>query len=508
MATTQDPKIDLDRMLKNQMGERVSSRDFDRDSQQRSTIRRIQNITNHISKEKTYEEPAKRIPVRYDDVDVLVVGGGPAGLAAAISAKWVDKTKKVMILDFAGCFGGTITQVGMESIYWYKYEGTAELGGFGAYLEKCANELGATSKFPANSSNCLQTEIFKVVADKMIKDNGVIPLLHTKVVDVIMSLNTITGVVAESKSGRFAIYAKRVIDASGDGDVAFLAGAKMTVLELDQRMGITQVFNVKGLNKEKFQSHLSKNMATYKDWGHSDGEFEQDTEGKEDHLASPYFKELQGVDAGLGTQNASIDGTWSTVTPHGEVLNLNLVHFKNVDGLHVEDLTRCEMDGRENAMKAIGLLQKNIPGFEDVHLRNFAHTVGIRDTRKLHAVYNITHDDVMNDGRFDDAVGSFVRFVDGYSQLVLPIDGRRFQIPLRCLISPDVKNLMVAGRCIGGDSTSHASVRNMGCTFVTGQAAGVCSGVSLRIGTDSTDYQNATYVKNAQVECENQNMVI
>lgn len=109
-------------------------------------------------------------------------------------------------------------------------------------------------------------------------------------------------------------------------------------------------------------------------------------------------------------------------------------------------------------------------------------TLGVRDSRKIVGKYNLTGEDVCLQGRFEDTVGIFPEFVDGYSILMLPTTGRFFEIPYGCLV-PDVDNLLVAGRCVAGDMVSHAAVRNMMCCTVTGQAAGVAAALSLKTKT-------------------------
>lgn len=106
-------------------------------------------------------------------------------------------------------------------------------------------------------------------------------------------------------------------------------------------------------------------------------------------------------------------------------------------------------------------------------------TLGVRDSRKIVGQYNLTGDDVCLQGRFEDSIGVFPEFVDGYAILILPTTGRFFQLPYRCLV-PDVDNLLVAGRCVSGDMVSHAATRNMMCCTVTGQGAGVAAAISLK----------------------------
>jgi len=144
-----------------------------------------------------------------------------------------------------------------------------------------------------------------------------------------------------------------------------------------------------------------------------------------------------------------------------------------VDGTNAVDLTRGEIEGRQQAMHAIEALRGFMPGCEDATLRNFGMTIGIRDTRKIDARYNMTEADVREQARFDDAIGIFPEFIDGYGILILPTTGRYFHVPYRSLVPKGVDNLIVAGRSIGGDRVSHAAVRNMMCCTVSGQGAGV-----------------------------------
>ena len=131
-------------------------------------------------------------------------------------------------------------------------------------------------------------------------------------------------------------------------------------------------------------------------------------------------------------------------------------------------------------MDAVEALRAFMPGCEDAKLRNFGMTIGIRDTRKIEALYDLTEQDVREQARFDDSIGIFPEFIDGYGILILPTTGRYFQVPYRSLVPKGVGHLIVAGRCIGGDKVSHASVRSMMCCTVSGQGAGVAAAVSLR----------------------------
>eukprot|EP00747_Dinoflagellata_sp_TGD_P181405 gnl/TRDRNA2_/TRDRNA2_35223_c0_seq1.p1 gnl/TRDRNA2_/TRDRNA2_35223_c0~~gnl/TRDRNA2_/TRDRNA2_35223_c0_seq1.p1 ORF type:complete len:530 (-),score=99.23 gnl/TRDRNA2_/TRDRNA2_35223_c0_seq1:598-2187(-) len=421
--------------------------------------------------------------------DVLVVGAGPAGLCAALGARRAGAD--VMILERFGCFGGVITTVGMETLAWYRYEGTQDCEGIGTEMERLAAQMGGSTKWPFNGSQCLDADFFKIVADHLIKDSGVRPMLHTFAVEAIMDGNKIKGVITESKSGRLAILADRVIDCTGDADVAHLAGAKYKKNVGADNMGVTSVFNAAGVDKEAFLKYTENHPRTYQDW--SSGDWKMETTGKEDNLRSPLldaeFRQAQeqGIISNVLPSGASLGGSWSALSEAGEATNLNLVHMGGIDCTNVDDLTRAEMEGRAQTLTALKALKALVPGFENAKLRNFGMTVGTRDSRKIVGKYNLTSEDVRNQARFDDAIGIFPEFIDGYAILVLPTTGRYFQIPYGCMQCPDVDNLLVAGRCVAGDKTSHAAMRNMMACCVTGQGAGVAAAMSIKQGKSTHD---------------------
>eukprot|EP00756_Hemistasia_phaeocysticola_P036364 Hpha_TRINITY_DN16639_c1_g11::TRINITY_DN16639_c1_g11_i1::g.183646::m.183646 len=466
---------------------RVKEKYSERDAADVETTRagrRAKVLASHVG--RTYVEPSRE-RTELTTCDVLVVGGGPAGLAAAIGAARAGAD--TVLVERFGCFGGTITTVGMETIAWYRYEGTVDSEGIGTEMERRTASMGGARKWAYNDSECLDAEYFKIVADQLVKESGVRPLLHTGVVEVIKEGRTAVGVLVESKSGRQVIWAKRIVDATGDADVAFLAGARCRQTPKDSSMAVTMVFNAAGVDTKKFTEYTDKLKATYKDWSDA---WPQKTTGKEEELKSPYLeKQFQdaksaGVLPHEMGKNVVIGGSWSSLSHAGEATNLNLVHLDGVDPCNVKDLTYAEMEGRKQTVNALAALKHKVPGFENSKLRNFAMTIGVRDTRKILGKYCLTAKDVLGQARFEDSVGIFPEFVDGYAILVLPTTGRYFEVPYGCLQSPDVDNLLVAGRCVAGDKTSHAAMRNIMACTVSGQGAGVAAAVSCKLGT-STD---------------------
>jgi len=437
---------------------------------------------------KNVIEAARSVDVILE-TDVLVVGSGPGGLAAALAAARAGA--RTALMDRNGCFGGNITQVGVEGFAWYRHEHTVDCEGIGIEFEERAKAMGAAMPEPQSLSHALDAEMFKWVADVLVQEAGVTPLLHRMGVTPIMENGVIRGVITESKAGREAILAGRVIDATGDADMATRAGAPVRKSPKEEMMAVSVMFSMSGVNKRRFIDSVKADPQTYADWS-GNGEWDYETTGKEDQLFSPFLRKpfQQALEAGIIPSSLkTIAGTWGTVTDQGDLTYLNLVHVPEIDGTDPADLTIGEMRGRREAIYALEALRGFMPGCEGAKLRNFGMTLGVRDTRKIDAVYNLTGTDVREQARFDDAIGIFPEFIDGYGILILPTTGRYWHVPYRALVPKGVANLLVAGRCIGGDKISHASARNMMCCAVAGQGAGVAAAVSLQRG-ESFDQLN------------------
>jgi flavin-dependent dehydrogenase len=231
-------------------------------------------------------EPARDVEVVLE-TDVLVVGSGPGGLAAALAAARAGA--RTALVDRNGCFGGNITQVGVEGFAWYRHEQTVDCEGIGIELEQRAAAMGAAMPEPQSLSHALDAEMFKWVADVLVQEAGITPLLHRLGVAPIVEAGVIRGVITESKAGRQAILAKRVIDATGDADLATRAGAPVHKSAKQDMMAVSVMFSMSGVNKRRFIDAVKADPQTYGDWS-GNGEWDYETTGKEDALFSPFLR--------------------------------------------------------------------------------------------------------------------------------------------------------------------------------------------------------------------------
>lgn len=438
-------------------------------------------------------EQSKFIPVMAE-ADVVVIGGGPAGLAAALAAS--KEGLDTILVERFGFYGGVITQATMGSITWYRYADTIDAGGICTEFETRAQELGASIDIfgvvagtplekileamgymddGVSTYQILDTEMFKYVADTLLLESGVLPILHCLTVGAIMDGNTIKGVITESKSGRQAILAKRVIDATGDADIANFAGAPFRKDPKNKLMEVTTNFSCSNVDMIRFGAYTLAQRGKMSDWS-------SETCGKEDDMFSTHMFEPfeKAKAAGEIPEDWDIRAFPGGFTLEGEVLSLNAIHMTGIDPTDVWDMTWAEMEGRKRSIYAMEAMKKYTPGFEDAKLRNFSTTLGTRESRKIIGAYNIDEHDVRNQATFSDSIGICPEFLDGYGVLCLPTTGRYFQVPYGITLPQEVENLLVAGRCVAGDKISHSATRQMVCCMVTGQGAGAAAAVSVR----------------------------
>ena len=407
---------------------------------------------------KTILQPEKRIPV-IAETQVLIVGSGPAGIAAAVASARTGA--QTMLVERYGCFGGALSIGQVESYNWYFNNQTYTSKGISSEIEHRMLDKGGAECDARGVGHFLNPEMYKVMLDEWVREEGITPLFHVLAVDTVLEGDRVRGVVFEGKSGRCAIMADVVIDATGDGDVAALSGASFRQGGNDRRdvLPVTMVFGVSGVNVKMFLDYVKRHQEVVK---------------PETHGLKKVFLDAQKAGRWPYSREG---GAFKTLTPTGDFTSMNITREFRIDGTDIWDLTKAEINGRQQAVEAIGVLRDfgQEMGFADCRLRSFAFQIGVRETRRITCRATISRQDIMSQAVYRDSIGVFTRFVDGE---VISKDDSHFQIPYGVLLPKERTGILVCGRCIGHEEDAAQTMRMMVCCATTGQAAGTAAALS------------------------------
>ncbi|MFQ6042862.1 MAG: FAD-dependent oxidoreductase [Candidatus Poribacteria bacterium] len=437
---------------------------------------------------KYVTEPEKRIPV-VAEVDVAVIGGGPGGLPAAIAA--ARNKANTLLVERYGFLGGMATNglIGPILAHTAHQSSTPIIGGIAKELCMRMHEQGGAPEWEDALKQwgvSFDSETFKHVADQMVEEAGVRVLFHSYFSDAIVEDNEIKSIIVENKSGRQAIAARIVIDATGDADVAYRSGAPTrkgrAADGMPQSMGT--IFRIGGIAK------VSP---------------EERREAAE--------KIRKAIDAGeLKMYNTSLGGRNSTIT-EGEVTP-NCTRFAG-DATNVEDLTEGEIQVRKDTLKIVDFLRKNVPAYRNCYLIATPAQIGIRESRQIIGEATLTADDIINGRKYEDGIARGSWWIDihcprGFvknevhlcyskcpmkdcymhteyaGQLVdnlYPPTGDWYDIRYGCLVPKKINNLLVSGRCISATHAAMAGARVMGTCMAIGQAAGTAGAQAVAAKT-------------------------
>lgn len=385
--------------------------------------------------------------------DVVVAGGGPAGLGAAVAA--AQNGANTFLVEQRAFLGGVAALGLWMPINRILIDGKPRAG-FDNLLVKKLEQFGSEIMRVGEHEIHVHPEYLKLAAFEVLEDVGVTYLLHAKVADVIKRGNTVCGVVLESKSGRQSVDAKVVIDATGDGDVAALAGAEWLKGREEDRFlsPMTLLFAVGNVDMDRFDAfrHDGGNLREILKQGAAEG----------------YV-----VPEAVGIDRATLPGIVSVNSSGTKALG-------SIDGTDVWDLTCAERHGRRQAVDFVRLMRdKAVPGFESCYLLFVSPQIAVRETRRIVGEYTLTEEDVTVGTRFDDVVAYRYGFLDvGYvlfRKMASPHD-----VPYRCLVPKTVDNLLVAGRCISTTHISHSAGKSMGNQMAIGMAAGTAAALSVK----------------------------
>ena len=460
-------------------------------------------MADKAKKQEMINEQARKIPV-VDEAEVVVVGGGPGGLPAAVAA--ARQGYKTILIERYGVLGGLATTGLMGPLYGYAPVGSALyhtdryklanqgslLGGIPLELVRRLQKIGGA--FDDRKINWesirFDPELFKFVCDDIVLESGVKLILHAWGVGAIVHDGKIEAIIIESKSGRQAIKGKVFVDGTGDGDVAWFGGCAFSKGRPGdgRTLSMGSRFRMGGLRRRTAAEFKKCEEITRR--GIAAGKLE-------------CMNESDFVDNGSSLRETD---SCPDITRCGG------------DGTSFRDLTRCEVEIRRQTLNIVNFMRARVPGFEKSFLIDSPAQVGVRETRQIHGRYMLTTEDVLNvrkfpestvargcwfldmhccmgyhhPGPFKDAICSVdcqvkapcILKTEKYRHLAprtsyLP-QGEYYDIPYGCLVAKDLKNLLVSGRCISASHEAMSSVRVIGTCFAIGEAAGLAAALSLK----------------------------
>jgi hypothetical protein len=433
----------------------------------------------------TVSEERREIPVA-GKYDVIVAGGGSGGAPAAVAA--ARSGARTLLIDRNAYLGGTATG-GMMAVFW------TPSNTFSGYMAEVLDELLCRHAAQTGAVVPFDPQVLKEIFLDDLLEAGADVLLYTWVVDAIVEDGVIRGVIVENKSGRQAILGDVVVDATADGDVAAAAGARFQKGRADGAMRpVTVLFRLGNVDIPKLVGYAEANPDQFIRDTHVN--FTDPAEGKL-RLAGFFDLVKRAREAGeldkechyLRVEYADFER---------KMVLINTVRVYGIDGTDGWQLTRGEIECRRQMARLIAFMKRDIPGFANAFLVDSSTNLGVRETRHVIGEYVLDYDDVLTSRQFDDVVATNSSHLPHGKEMHSPDaneggetdEANRYdewpllthEIPLRSLVVKDVKNLLVAGRCISATHEADRMTRNIPPCVMTGQVAGTAAALAARVG--------------------------
>lgn len=393
------------------------------------------------------------------EYDIIVAGGGPAGIGAAVAA--ADMGMKVLIIERAGILGGNLTIGHVSPISGGHVKNT---------MAQHIKELIAGKNCDTNNFDGAKIKLIKLIAEK-----GICAYLNSSVCDVVRDGEEIKSVIISTQSGLKNINAKFFIDATGDGVLSYLAGESV---EYGRDDGLVQpnsvMFTILGVD-------LDQKMLCYAE--------DDDTQLKK----GSYLKLCKDAcKAGELPPEIDIVRLYPAGADGERVVNATQVNRLNP--LIPEDYFKAQVKLRNQIHTVMQFLKNNVEGFENIRIKDSSDIVGVRESRRIVGQYTLTAEDLIAGRRFEDVIVHKADFAidihnpDGAGQAesdTIPVRIGNYDIPYGCIVPLENRNLYTAGRCISGTHRAHASYRVMNIAMNLGEAAGVAAAVCIREKSDN-----------------------
>lgn len=426
--------------------------------------------------------------------DVIVVGGGTAGVIAAVAA--ARNGARTLVVERWGYLGGTATY-GIPFLGMFSGSGKqvntglaqelidrlVEAGGSPGHVHGAKWNRNAAEQEYKFSLTPFDPEVYKFVTQEMCTEAGVELLFHTFVSDVIMEGTEVKGIEVVNKSGKQTFNAKVVIDTTGDGDVASMSGAPMNKGYNGIVQNVSILFRLGNVDQEQFVEAL-KSGNKVKGWG--DWHTRLST-AKNAMNESSYYVHAAGHMAPWEDGEDRKPVTFTAVSPRKGEVYLNITRITGIDGTNGEQISKAEILERRNVLAMAQSIIKNVPGFQNAYLVSTA-PIGIRESQNIVGDYVLQLDDVVNCVEFEDGVARGAYPVDihdpagGRTMFTFLKDGGSYNIPYRCFLPLNVDNLLVAGRCLSATHEAMGTARMMGACLSHGQAVGTAAAIAVEKG--------------------------
>jgi hypothetical protein len=420
-------------------------------------------------------EPARNTPV-HGEFDVVVIGGGPAGITTAAAAARAGRSTLLVerygFLGGAGTMGGLSTFCGLHAKVHGEHRQVIH-GLADEMLERLVKLEGLNQPHLTIADGILaqafDISAYKLAADEMVVDAGARLLFHATAVGLVMAdEDTVDAVIIESKSGRAAVRGRVFVDASGDADIATWAGVPFE--KAPHLLYPSLMFRINAVDVDAAGPTPWRTVERLMDEAEAAGTH---TFPRKKPIVRPQRNPLEWR-ANL-TQLSNEDGT-------------------AIDGTDVDQLTRGELQGRRQAFDAFDFIKHRTPGFENSYIVDLAPQIGIRETRRVFGRYRLTEDDVLDCADFPDSIGVNGWPVEAHVAGTVEFrwqrgeDSRGYnQLPYRMLVPERVENLLVAGRCASMTQGGQSSARVTGPCFAMGEAAGTAADLAIRDGVPVGD---------------------
>ena len=425
--------------------------------------------------------------VERETADVVIIGGGPAGIAAAIAAG--RQGARVVLVERYGFVGGMSTAAMVYPwMTFHTEQGEQVIRGIAQEivdrLQTCGGSPGHlrdTVGF-VHSVTPYDPAVYQVVAAEMLQEAGARLLLHSFVDGVIAVDGRVEAVRVTNKSGQLEIQAEVFVDASGDADAAYLAGAAVAKgREADsQSQPMTMKFRMRGVDLGRVKQYMQ---------AHPDEFYEKTPFAELDTIpltgVSGFYSHWKR--AAVPIQRDQV--LFFTGPAEDEVL-INCTRVQGYDAKKTVDLTTAEQEGRKQVLMIAEFLRRDVPGFERASISAVAPQIGIRESRRIIGHYALTQEDVVAGRSFEDVIARSGYPIDihdpsgqGVTAAFIKGDGA-YDIPYRCLVSRNIRNLLAAGRCISTTHEAHATTRLTPSCMATGEAAGTAAALAVKLKLD------------------------